>query len=95
MGLIERVRRDRETQAYIHEIVDALCDLVEQGVQHYYRSPSNQIGLTGMTRKTVDLGVQNAQKGIRMLIEKLVRDLEHQLLVVLSRHIESMIHPLT
>jgi hypothetical protein len=92
--LIGQVRTDQNSRNYIDEVVDTLCELVEQGVIHYYQSPSDKVGLQGLTRKTVDLGMRNAQKGIRMLIDKLVRDLPHQHLVELSFHIESMIHPI-
>lgn len=91
--LIERVRTDQNTQGYIDEVVDTLCELVAQGVHYYYHAPSDLIGLKGLSRKTVDVGIHNAQKGIRLLIEKLVREVPHRHLVDLSYHIESMIHP--
>lgn len=92
LTLIQRVREDRARAAYIDEVIEALSWLVEEGVAYYYRAPSDLVGLDGFTRKTADLGIHNAQKGIRMLIDKLVRELGHAQLVELADHIESMIH---
>ena len=48
-----------------------------------------------MSKKAADLGITQAEKGIRRLIDKLLREVNHQQLVELSYHLESMIHQKT
>jgi|GEM_PF-4501548 len=90
--LIERAQTDKNTEEYIAEVVDALSELVGHGVVHYYEKPTRLVSMGGMTRKTADMSINTAQKGIRKLIKKLVSDLDHSQLAKLSYHIESMIH---
>jgi hypothetical protein len=92
MVLIQRARTDQNTQDYIADVVNALTELVEHGVVHYYEKPTQMVELGGITRKTADMGINTAQKGIRRLIEKLVTELSYPQLKELSFHIESMIH---
>ncbi len=90
--LIERARTDANTKEYIGDVVQALTELVEHGVVHYYEKPTQMVELGGFTRKTADMSINTAQKGIRRLIEKLVMELSYPQLKELSYHIESMIH---
>ena len=90
--LIERARTDKNTREYIGEVVNAMTELVGHGVVHYYEKPTQMVELGGLTRKTADMGMNTAQKGIRRLIEKLVMELTYPQLKELSYHLESMIH---
>lgn len=92
MLLIERVRTDPQRDAYIDEVVDMLSDVLEQAIFHYYKVPTDKIDLKGFTRKATDMGMGQAEKGIRGLINRLVRDLPHHYLVELSAHVESLLH---
>ncbi|MCP5161554.1 MAG: hypothetical protein H7A00_07780 [Hahellaceae bacterium] len=92
LALIAQVREDRNRKAYIDNVIDALWELVDHGVNYYYEAPTELVDMGGMTRKTADFGIKTAEKGIRALIDKLVRELSYAQLVELSSHIESMIH---
>lgn len=93
--LIAQVRVDKNKQAYIDDVIDALCELVDLGLVHYYHQPINQVAMGNMSKKTADMGISQAEKGIRKLIDKLLREVSHSQLVELSYHLESMIHQKT
>ncbi|MFD2230270.1 hypothetical protein [Alkalimarinus sediminis] len=90
--LIEQVRTEKNTDAYIDDVIDALCELVELAVANYYHYPTDKVEMGNMSKKTADLGINQAEKGIRKLIDKLLREVSHRQLVELSYHLESMIH---
>lgn len=92
LDLIAQVRTDSDTSLYIDGVIDALCDIVDLSIVNYYHEPTNRVSLGKISKKTADLGISTAEKGIRKLIDKLLRDLRHKQLVELSYHLESLIH---
>jgi hypothetical protein len=90
--LIDSVRTDANRDGYIRAVVEALCELVVEGVRHYYAEPTRLTNFGGMTKKTADMSISQVQKGIQGLIKKLVSELNHAQLVDLSHHIEMMLH---
>lgn len=90
--LIAEVRTNENTHEYIDDVVDTLCQVVDLSTHHYYHQPTQKVQLGTMTRKTADMGIRTAEKGIRQLIGKLLRALEHSELVELSFHLETLIH---
>lgn len=95
ISLISQVRDEKNTDAYIDDVIDALCELVELSVAHYYHHPIDKVEMGNMSKKAADLGISQAEKGIRKLIDKLLREVNHKQLVELSYHLESMIHQKT
>ncbi|WP_250655761.1 hypothetical protein [Alkalimarinus coralli] len=92
VALIDQVREENTTDAYIDDVIDALCELVELSVANYYHQPIDKVAMGGVSKKAADLGISQAEKGIRKLIDKLLREVNHKQLVELSYHLESMIH---
>lgn len=92
LDLIAQVRADSDTSRYIDGVIDALCEIVDLSIVNYYHEPTNRVALGKISKKTADLGINTAEKGIRKLIDKLLRDLRHRQLVELSYHLESLIH---
>lgn len=90
--LLNTVRADSNRDGYIRGVVDALCELVTEGVKYYYFEPTRLVDFNGLTKKTADMSISQVQKGIQGLIKKLVSELTHSQLVELSHHIESMLH---
>ncbi|SFM36138.1 hypothetical protein [Marinobacter zhejiangensis] len=92
LDLIAQVRSDTNTSLYIDGVIDALCEIVDLSIVNYYHEPTNRVAMGRVSKKTADLGISTAEKGIRKLIDKLLRDLRHAQLVELSYHLESLIH---
>lgn len=92
LRLIEQVRTESNTQAYIGDVIDALCEIVDLSIVNYYHQPTSRVAMGRVSKKTADLGINTAEKGIRKLIDKLLRELRHEQLVELSFHLESLIH---
>lgn len=92
--LIERVRTDRLTKLYMKELIQALGDLVHEGVEHYYSKPSDLITLGRITKKAADIGIDTAEKGVRGLIRKILRELPHDALVQLADYVETLMLPI-
>lgn len=90
--LISQVRAEENTTIYIDDVIDALCELVELSVANYYHQPVNKVEMGNLSKKTADMSINQAEKGIRKLIDKLLREVSHKQLVELSHHLESMIH---
>jgi len=90
--LIEQVRTDSNTHSYIDGVIETLCELVELSITNYYHEPTNKVEMGNITKKTADMGMNQAEKGINKLINKLLREVNHKQLVELSYHLESMIH---
>lgn len=92
LTLIDQVRIDSNTQSYIDEVIETLCELVGLSITHYYHNPTNEVEMGNITKKTADMGMTQAEKSIQKLINKLLRAVNHKQLVELSYHLESMIH---
>lgn len=92
MSLIGQVRNESNTRLYIDEVIDTLCEIVDLSISNYYHGPTNKVAMGRISKKTADLGINTAEKGIRKLIDKLLRELRHEQLVELSFHLESLIH---
>ena len=90
--LIQRVRTESSSEAYIDEVVDTLCEVVSLSVTHYYEHPTNKVSLGRVTKKTADVSISGVEKGIRKLIDKLLREVRHEQMVMLSFHLETMLH---
>lgn len=91
-NLLSTVREDTQRKNYMQGVIDALCDLVVEGVKYYYAEPTRLVNFGGLTKKTADVSISQVQKGIQSLIKKLVSELGHSQLVELSHHIEFMLH---
>ncbi|MDC0661527.1 hypothetical protein [Marinobacter sp. SS21] len=92
LALIAQVRTESDTSAYIDGVIDALCEIVDLSIVHYYRQPTSKVSMGRVSKKTADVGISTAEKGIRKLIDRLLRDLKHEQLMELSYHLESLIH---
>ncbi len=92
IALIAQVRTESDTSAYIDGVIDALCEIVDLSIVHYYQHPTSKVSMGRISKKTADVGINTAEKGIRKLIDRLLRDLKHEQLVELSYHLESLIH---
>ncbi|MDX1756138.1 MAG: hypothetical protein R3175_08780 [Marinobacter sp.] len=92
LALIDQVRSERDTSRYIDGVIDALCEIVDLSIVNYYHQPVSKVSMGRVSKKTADMGINTAEKGIRKLIDKLLRDLKHEQLVELSYHLESLIH---
>ncbi|RMF17562.1 MAG: hypothetical protein D6758_06150 [Gammaproteobacteria bacterium] len=90
--LIQRVQTEDRPRDHLDEIVATLSHMVTEGVTHYYERPASLVRLGGMTRKTVDMTMKGVSKGIRTLIDKLVRQLSGDQLRTLSYHVASLLH---
>lgn len=90
--LLTTVRENSRRDDYMEGVIDALCDLVVEGVKYYYAEPTRLVNFGGLTKKTADVSISQVQKGIQSLIKKLVSELGHSQLVELSHHIEFMLH---
>ncbi|MDV2077940.1 MULTISPECIES: hypothetical protein [Marinobacter] len=92
LRLIAQVRTDEHPGNYIDDVIDALCEIVDLSIVNYYHQPTDRVAMGRVSKKTADLGINTAEKGIRKLIDKLLRELQHNQLVELSYHLESLIH---
>jgi hypothetical protein len=90
--LINQVRTDNKTHTYIDDVIETLYELVELSITNYYHEPTNKVEMGNITKKTADMGMIQAEKGIRKLINRLLKAVNHKQLVELSYHLESMIH---
>lgn len=90
--LIEQTRNDSHPENYIGDVIDTLCEVVELSIQNYYHQPTDKVSMGRVTKKSADMGISTAEKGIRRLLDKLLRSLKHEQLVELSYHLESLIH---
>lgn len=91
-SLIGQVRTESDTSLYIDGVIDALCEIVDLSIVNYYHQPTSKVSMGRVSKKTADVGITTAEKGIRKLIDRLLRDLKHEQLVELSYHLESLIH---
>ena len=91
-SLIRAVQTEPRPRDHLDEIVATLSQMVTEGITHYYERPVNLVRLGGLTRKTVDMTMKGVGKGIRSLIDHLVRQLSDDQLRELSHHVASLLH---
>ena len=90
--LLERVRVDSDVDTYREDIVEALFQLIDAGIDAYYHQPVGMIDLGKLTKKTADVGIRTAQKGTNSVIKRVFKVLDHEEMVPLTRYFESLLH---
>ncbi len=90
--LLARVRTDPELENYRDDIVQSLLDLIDAGVDAYYREPVGMISMSKLTRKTADLGISTAQKGTNSVVHRLFKVMPHEELIPLASYFETLLH---
>ena len=89
--VIARIRNDADTHAYNHLIVDALCQLADLAVQHFYHRPTKLIKIRAFVKKSADLGIRTVQKGIHFVIRLLFRKTRQKDLIQFSTYLENQL----
>lgn len=89
--VIQRIRSDANTDAYNHLIVDALCQLADLAVQHFYHRPTKLIKIRLFVKKSADLGVRTVQKGIHFVIRLMFRKTRQRELIQFSTYLQNQL----
>ncbi|CBL47028.1 Hypothetical protein HDN1F_34450 [gamma proteobacterium HdN1] len=90
--LLARVRTDSNVDLYRAEIIGALEQLIQVGVDVYYAKPVGQIKLGRIARKASDLGIRTAHKGTTTVLHKLLGEMPHEAMIPLAAYFESLLH---
>lgn len=91
-SLIHAVQNEPRPRDHLDDVINTLSHMVTEGISHYYERPANLVRLGGLTRKTVDMTMKGVGKGIRSLIDHLVRQLSDDQMRELSYHVASLLH---
>jgi len=89
--VIDRIRSDANTHTYNHLIVEALCQLADQAVQHFYYRPTKLIKIRAFVKKSADLGIRTVQKGIHFVIRLMFRKTRQRELIRFSTILENQL----
>lgn len=89
--VFQRIQQDNNTDAYNHLIVDALCQLADLAVQHFYHQPTRLIKIRLFVKKSADLGIRTAQKGMHFVIRLMFRKTRQQELMQFSACLQNQL----
>lgn len=89
--VIRRIHNDANTEAYNHLIVDALCQLADLAVQHFYHRPTKLIKIRLFVKKSADLGIRTVQKGIHFVIRLMFRKTRQRELIQFSNYLQNQL----
>ncbi len=89
--IIYRIRNDADTESYNHLIVDALCQLADLAVQHFYYHPTKLIKIRLFVKKSADLGIRTVVKGIHFVIRLMFRKTRQRELIVFSKYLQNQL----
>lgn len=89
--VIIRIRNDANTDAYNHLIVDALCQLADLAVQHFYYQPTRLIKVRLFVKKSADLGIRTVLKGIHFVIRLMFRKTRQRELIQFSTYLQNQL----
>ena len=89
--VIIRIRNDANTDTYNHLIVDALCQLADLAVQHFYYRPTKLIKIRLFVKKSADLGIRTVQKGIHFVIRLMFRKTRQRELILFSNYLQNQL----
>lgn len=89
--VITRIHSDADTFAYNHLIVNALCRLTDQAVQHFYYQPTRLIKIRTFVKKSADLGIRTVLKGIHFVIHLMFRQTRQRELIRFSTYLENQL----
>jgi hypothetical protein len=90
--LLARVRNDANVDAYRADILNALEELIEAGLEAYYSFPVGQVNLGRFMRAASDLGINTAHKGIIAVVHKLFGPMSREDMLPLTTYFESLLH---
>jgi hypothetical protein len=91
-ALLARVRTDANVDDYRQDILDALEQLIEAGLEAYYSLPVGQVNLGRFMRAASDLGINTAHKGIIAVVHKLFGPMSREDMLPLTTYFESLLH---
>jgi hypothetical protein len=91
-ALLARVRTDPDINAYRQEILGALEELIEAGLEAYYSMPVGQVNLGRFMRAASDLGINTAHRGIIAVVHKLFTPMSREDMLPLTTYFESLLH---
>lgn len=89
--VIMRIRNDANTDTYNHLIIDALCQLADLAVQHFYYRPTRLIKIRLFVKKSADLGIRTVQKGIHFVIRLMFRKTRQRELIQFSTYLQNQL----
>ncbi len=89
--LITRIRNDKHTQHYNHQIADLLCSITDLAVINFYSKPTQLFKVRPFIKKSADLGIKTVNKGIHFVIHQLFKKTRQKELIAFSYILENQL----
>lgn len=89
-ALIQQAKQ--EGTADLDTLLGVIAELTNTGLDFYFLNPLRRMGAGGMTLKAAEMGVHSTQKGINLVIRKVVQRLEGCQLVAITGFLEEIMH---
>ncbi|WP_369602770.1 hypothetical protein AAIA72_07430 [Hahella sp. SMD15-11] len=89
--LIHRVRYDQPASQHVDLMYEVIMDMTVSGMEFYFMEPLRRVNAGSMTMKIAQMGLSSTQKGIRMVIRKVLHRLTEEQLVAITGFIEEIL----
>ena len=74
--LIQRARYEGPATRHLNLLLDVISDLTEAGLDFYFISPLHRVKAGSMTLKVAQMGLNSTQKGMNLVIKKVLQRLD-------------------
>ena len=90
-GCIEKIREGADRKAVARPLGRATEQLVGEAIDHFLLDIADRLELTGVGRKTVELGSATAKRGFTMIIKPMIRTLSRRQLTVVAEFLDELL----
>ncbi|ARU55169.1 hypothetical protein OLMES_1084 [Oleiphilus messinensis] len=91
--VIAKIKLAEQASKHTIELIDIILDLTEHGLHFYFLSPLERIGAGSMTMKVAKVGLGSTYKGMKMVISKVLKNLDDRQILMLTEFLEEIMHP--
>lgn len=91
MGVMDKIQASDEIHEYSDELLQVFSDIVMESAHYYYHLPTNYIKLNRFAKKAADIGVDTTVKGIKTVLKRVVREIDHKDISELPKYIHYLV----
>ena len=89
--VIQRVRYQAPASQHLNLLLEVIDELTEAGLNFFFISPLHRVGAGSMTLKVAQMGLHSTQKGMSLVIKKVLQRLDERQLVAIIDFLQEIL----
>jgi len=89
--LLDEIRGSETPKQYVSQLADIIYELTEHGLNYYFYHSMELAEVGFIHRKAVKIGLKTTQKGVFIVVKRILKILSNKQLIIISNFIDDNI----